>query len=139
MASLLPVIDFSPFLSSESTPEQKKATALEIDKACREVGFFYLKNHGVPLELMNSMLQQARGFFETATPEDKARIALRKKTEGGDNARGYLYVKNEEKGCHEVSLEVFNSSFVQNLMVRRQSTFTVPSKRVARLSQLEWA
>ena len=104
MASILPIIDFSPFLSPESTSEQRKTTALEIDKACREVGFFYLKNHGVPLELMNSMLQQARGFFETATAEDKAQIALKNKAEGGDNARGYLHVKNEEKGSHEVSL-----------------------------------
>lgn len=117
MASSLPIIDFFPFISPESTLEQKKSTALEIDKACREVGFFYLKNHGVPPELMESMLQQARGFFETATPEEKARIALRKKTEGGDNARGYLYVKNEEKGCHEVSVEVSHDSLVPNLLV----------------------
>jgi len=98
----LPVIDFGPFISETSTPEQKRATALEIDKACREVGFFYLKNHGVPLELMNEILGKARTFFENATSEEKSRISLRKKDEGGDNARGYLYVKNEKKGSHEV-------------------------------------
>lgn len=105
-APTLPVIDFGPYLAKDSTPEQKKETALAIDKACREVGFFYLKNHGVPIELMNDMLSKAREFFETATPEDKAKIALRKNDEGGDNARGYLHVKNEERGSHEVRLAV---------------------------------
>ena len=103
MASALPIIDFAPFLSMDSTSDQKLATAREIDKACREVGFFYLKNHGVPRELVQGMLTKAREFFETAGPEEKTALAIKKNEEGGDNARGYLKITSEAKGSHEVS------------------------------------
>jgi isopenicillin N synthase-like dioxygenase len=103
MASALPIIDFGPFLSASSTAGEKTKVALEIDKACREVGFFYLKNHGVPSNLIAEILGKSRDFFETATPEEKQRLALRKTDEGGDNARGWLRINNSEKGSHEVS------------------------------------
>lgn len=102
MAASLPVIDFAAFIDHASSPEEKKAVALQIDNACREVGFFYLKNHGVPMNLIGDMLTKSRNFFETATPEEKKRLALRKIAEGGDNARGFLKINNPEKGSHEV-------------------------------------
>ena len=102
MASALPIIDFTPFLSANSTNEEKKYIAQEIDKACREVGFFYLKGHGIPRELIAAMLDRAREFFETATMEEKESIAIRSLKEGGDNARGWLRVDGGEKGSHEV-------------------------------------
>ncbi|KAK5053145.1 hypothetical protein LTR84_002119 [Exophiala bonariae] len=98
----LPVIDFGPFLDASSSSFQKKQVAFEIDKACREVGFFYLKNHGVPAELVADMLAKTRHVFETATPEEKERLAMRGSAEGGDSARGWLKVKNAA-GAHEVS------------------------------------
>lgn len=98
----LPIIDFGPFLSSTSTASETNEVALEIDRACREVGFFYLKNHGVPKDITSGMLAQARHFFETATPEDKESIAIKGPSKGGDNARGWLKVVNAEKGSHEV-------------------------------------
>ena len=102
--SSLPVIDFSPFLSSDSSPERKRATAKEIDRACRDVGFFYLKNHGIPQELMQRMLENARTFFETATAEEKRLLAIKDPGDGiGDLARGFQRVEGGEKGSHEVS------------------------------------
>lgn len=102
MAAALPIIDFGPFLDPEASLEAKKNVALELDRACRDVGFFYLKNHGVPLELIKAMLDSAREFFEKATPEEKEKIALKKTAEGGDNARGWLRVKKQDAGSHEV-------------------------------------
>lgn len=102
MAPALPIIDFGPFLDPEASFEEKKNVAFELDRACREVGFFYLRNHGVPLEMMNAMLDGAREFFETATPEEKERIALKKTADGGDNARGWLSVQKADAGSHEV-------------------------------------
>ncbi|KAI1394638.1 oxoglutarate 3-dioxygenase [Hypoxylon fuscum] len=101
MAPVLPIIDFGPFLDPEASLEAKKNVAFELDRACRDVGFFYLKNHGVSLELMTAMLDSAREFFETASPEEKERIALRKTAEGGDNARGWLSVRKPDAGSHE--------------------------------------
>ncbi len=89
-------------MDPEASPEAKKNVASELDKACRDVGFFYLKNHGVPLELMKAMVDGGREFFETASPEEKQRIAMRKTAEGGDNARGWLQVKKADAGSHEV-------------------------------------
>lgn len=98
----IPIVDFAPFLAADSTEAERKQVALDIDKACREIGFFYLKNHGVPAELIANMLGEARGFFETASEDDKKAIAIKGPSGGGDNSRGYLKVINAEKGSHEV-------------------------------------
>ncbi|KAK6071576.1 2OG-Fe(II)oxygenase superfamily protein [Seiridium cupressi] len=101
MASTLPIIDFGPFIAPDATWQERRNVAAALDKACREVGFFYLKNHGVPSELMNGILDGARAFFETATRDDKKKIALRRLEEGGDNARGWLEIRSEKGGSHE--------------------------------------
>jgi isopenicillin N synthase-like dioxygenase len=103
MAQSLPIIDFEPFLKPESSISGKRRVALEIDRACRQIGFFYLKNHGVSAELMSAMLIHARTFFESATQQDKERIALKRTSEGGDNARGWLQVCKPDVGSHEVT------------------------------------
>jgi isopenicillin N synthase-like dioxygenase len=99
----LPVVDFAAFLDPSSTAEEKAKVARDIDQACRDVGFFYLKNHGVPRDLIAELLALTRDFFETATPTEKARLAMRGKHEGGDHARGWLKVVSPESGTHEVS------------------------------------
>lgn len=102
MASL-PVIDFSSFLDPKSSTKQKLCTALEIDNACREIGFFYLKNHGVPLWQVEDMLERGRQFIETASKEEKK--ALSRKPAGvddGDSARGYVKNNGKKRGTHEV-------------------------------------
>lgn len=102
MAPVIPIIDFGPYLDPETSEEAKKDVALTLDRACRDVGFFYLKNHGVPMELIRAMLDGAREFFEKATPEEKQRIAIKKTSKGGDNARGWLQVRKQDAGSHEV-------------------------------------
>ncbi|KAJ3092141.1 hypothetical protein HK102_010421 [Quaeritorhiza haematococci] len=95
----LPIIDISPFLASSedvkkdpSAPaaaasyieQAKKATGELIDKACREVGFFYLTGHGIPEEDLQEVRQLARDFF--ALPlEEKEEISIAKT----DKARGF--------------------------------------------------
>ncbi|KAK9780679.1 putative Oxoglutarate 3-dioxygenase [Seiridium cardinale] len=101
MASTLPIIDFGPFIDPDATWQERRNVAAALDKACREVGFFYLKNHGVPSELMNGILDGARTFFETASRDDKKKIALKRLEEGGDNARGWLEIRSEKGGSHE--------------------------------------
>ena len=45
----------------------KKAVAQEIYDACCRVGFFYIRNHGVPDKTVENMFDAAREFF--ALPE----------------------------------------------------------------------
>lgn len=100
--SELPVIDFSPFLDPSSTIDAKKSTALKIDRACRDVGFFYLSHHGIPAELMDGMLSNARSFFENTTIDERKEMALKDAGEGnGDGARGWQRVEGGAKGAHE--------------------------------------
>jgi isopenicillin N synthase-like dioxygenase len=69
----IPVIDLAPAASPD--PEAHKAVAWEIHKACRDTGFFYVKNHGVAQTLMAEQLAQARRFF--ALPlEDKMKLDM---------------------------------------------------------------
>lgn len=99
----LPIIDFFPFLDPASGPALKRATALEIDQACRDVGFFYLSNHGIDTELMQRMLDNARIFFEKAPQAEKQGLAIRKAGDGiGDSCRGFQRIDGGVKGVHEV-------------------------------------
>ena len=69
----IPVIDMAPFLQGE--PAARAATAKLIGEACREIGFFYIVNHGVSPYLVARTFDEAERFF--ALPEErKAEIAI---------------------------------------------------------------
>ena len=87
MTDALPVIDLSPLDEGEAGLAQ---VAAEIGSACRDVGFFYAVNHGVPPALMDKAFAASRGFF--ALPlADKQRIAI--DVVGGN--RGYSALLRE--------------------------------------------
>jgi isopenicillin N synthase-like dioxygenase len=69
----LPVIDFTPFISG--TDEARRATAKNIDRACRESGFFYLENHGIAPAIFADAFTAADKFFARPLAE-KQRIAI---------------------------------------------------------------
>jgi isopenicillin N synthase-like dioxygenase len=101
--SHVPIKDFSPFLDPQSSPEAKRGAALGIDKACREIGFFYVSNHGIDEELRSAMLSRAKTFFEEATEDEKRFISIKPDGPGGGgHARGFQRVDGGGKGAHEV-------------------------------------
>lgn len=68
----IPLIDFSQFSAS---PEQREEFLEQLRYAAREIGFFYLKNHGVDAQLLKDVQRVAREFF--ALPEeDKLAVAM---------------------------------------------------------------
>ena len=69
----LPIIDLSGFASGESFDR----VVAEIAAAARGPGFFYLVNHGVPLELMDRAFDESRAFFARPIAEKDA-IAIDK-------------------------------------------------------------
>lgn len=78
----IPQIDFGPMASEDIADRLKVAAALK--DACMNVGFFYLRNHGVPQEVIDATFDAAKRFF--ATPfEEKMRIHIRQ----SNNHRGY--------------------------------------------------
>jgi len=51
----IPVLDFGKFL--HGSDEEKQEIAKNIDEAFRKVGFVYLKNHGVPKEMVDKAFE----------------------------------------------------------------------------------
>jgi isopenicillin N synthase-like dioxygenase len=73
--SAIPVIDLAPFLHGDAA--SRAAVARQIGEACRNIGFFYIINHGVPDALVaNTFAESARFFAQTS--EEKAKIAIEK-------------------------------------------------------------
>jgi isopenicillin N synthase-like dioxygenase len=75
MSAPLPIIDFTGFASA--TPAYRQACADAIGKACREVGFFYLKGHDIAPAMTQAAFQASAAFF-AQTPDQKAAIAIEK-------------------------------------------------------------
>jgi len=62
----IPLLDFSLFTQSEQSQADFLA---QLRFAAREIGFFYLKNHGVDEQLLRDVQQVSRQFF--ALPEEE--------------------------------------------------------------------
>jgi isopenicillin N synthase-like dioxygenase len=69
---VIPVIDLEPYLAGR--PGAAAATAVELGRALRDVGFFVVVNHGIAQTLIDEVFGEARRFH--AQPMD-AKLALR--------------------------------------------------------------
>ncbi len=83
--SHVPVIDVSPLVNGAA---QRAQTAAQIERACRECGFFYVVGHGVDEQLSSQLEAYSRQFFAQSEPV-KMQIAMAK---GGRAWRGYFPV-----------------------------------------------
>jgi isopenicillin N synthase-like dioxygenase len=63
----IPVIDIGPSFSPAL--RERQAVAQEVHAACRDAGFFYVRNHGLPARLVDDMFAVSREFF--ARPMDE--------------------------------------------------------------------
>ncbi|HCF73521.1 MAG TPA: isopenicillin N synthase family oxygenase [Gammaproteobacteria bacterium] len=63
--SEIPLIDLAPLYSDNISAKQQMAA--ELREACIQVGFFYVKNHGIPDSIMQGVQAQTERFF--ALPE----------------------------------------------------------------------
>ena len=84
----VPVIDFGRFL--HGTARDRKATALAIGEACRNIGFFYIVGHDVPRATVDAVFAEAKRFFDQPV-EKKNAIAIAKSA----CHRGYFAVGGE--------------------------------------------
>jgi len=88
----IPVVDFGEFLHGSSS--QQREVAAQIGDACRNVGFMYLVNHGVPQSLINDVFAVSKQFFDLPL-ETKREVAY---VPGG--FRGYFGVRAEDLDQH---------------------------------------
>jgi hypothetical protein len=84
----IPIIDFAPMLGSDLAA--KRALATELRHACTEIGFFYIKNHGVPQDLIDAAFAECPRFFGLPLAEKMA-IHVRNST----NNSGYTPLLEE--------------------------------------------
>lgn len=89
--SEIPQIDIGPFL--EAAPTQDDIAV--IASACTDVGFFYVRNHGITQDLITELRSESQNFFEKPIDE-KMRVPLNARM------RGYLPLdyasyENEER------------------------------------------
>ncbi len=84
----LPVIDIAPLLERG---RRRDGVAREIERACRDTGFFYIAGHGVDADVVARLDRASRAFF--ALPNDeKMTIAMAR---GGRAWRGFFPVGGE--------------------------------------------
>lgn len=62
--AIVPIIDISALFGDDQ--EKRLATANEIGKACKEIGFFIIVGHQVSDEVINGAWESTRLFFETS-------------------------------------------------------------------------
>lgn len=70
----IPLIDIGPSLHGDAAA--RKSVAALIGKACREIGFFQITNHGVSQQAQDGILEQARRFFHDLPPAKKRELHI---------------------------------------------------------------
>ena len=99
---MLEVIDVAGLRDKD--PAAIGRIAKEIGTACRDIGFFYVRNHGIPQGLMNGVFAVAKEFF--AQPLDRKQAISIKKSK---HNRGYAGVSSERLDSKNADLqEAFN-------------------------------
>ncbi|KAL4974713.1 hypothetical protein BDW66DRAFT_167573 [Aspergillus desertorum] len=91
----IPVIDLSTLNSPHFRERQKLAACVK--NACIEVGFFYIKNHGISGELIDRAFEAARRFFALGK-EQKLECYLA----NSKNFRGYSPLYGEKPSNPEL-------------------------------------
>ena len=85
----LPIISMAG-LSSEQ-PAERQATANELGRACRDIGFFYLVDHGIPDSVFEALFEDASAFF--SLPSDRKEALSIKRS---PHNRGYVAIQDEK-------------------------------------------
>jgi isopenicillin N synthase-like dioxygenase len=99
---MLEVIDLAGLGSADAAAIRR--IAAELGRACRETGFFYIRNHGVPAALMSAMFERSAAFFASARAE-KDEFEIRK----SPHNRGYVGIATESLNLAQADLkEAFN-------------------------------
>ncbi|TCN19775.1 isopenicillin N synthase family dioxygenase [Sinorhizobium americanum] len=83
----IPIVDVGPLLDNSGA----LAVAKEIRWAFANVGFMYVKNHGVPAQLVDDTFAQARAFFDQPL-EEKMKLHI---VNSGVALRGYVEIFGE--------------------------------------------
>jgi isopenicillin N synthase-like dioxygenase len=99
----LPILDLSTW--REPDPASLTRIAAQAGAACRDVGFFYVVNHGVDEDLIAGAFDQSRRFFALPLAE---RQALAIETIGGNRGYSGMFHEALDPGRGPDMKEAFN-------------------------------
>ena len=91
MPDILPIIDLEPLFCADLSA--RRVLADDIEQACRNTGFFYIRNHRIPEILITSTFAEVKRFFALPLAE-KRTIAI----EQSPCHRGYFGLGSENDG-----------------------------------------
>jgi isopenicillin N synthase-like dioxygenase len=96
----VPIVDIAPIVLPDSDPEALRAAVDLVGAACRDVGFFYVRGHGIPSADCALMLAETRRFFDLPLGE-KMSIRMGRTSQ----FRGYVpllgEVTDDKRDYHE--------------------------------------
>lgn len=104
-AETIPIVDLA---GCSTSAKAREAVALGLREACRDIGFFYVANHGVPEALLKAQLTAAARFF--ALP-DEPKLAL----SAEKSARRLGYESMSRQVLDEGSAADLKESFMYSL------------------------
>jgi len=117
--SEIPVIDLANLTAGE--PAAVAEIAAAVTEAAENVGFFYVRNHGIPQSRIDDMLALAHEFFAHA-PEDKRSVAV------NDYHHGFIEIG--EAQMYEGANVDLKESFVWGLDVEADDSDTLAGNRL---------
>jgi isopenicillin N synthase-like dioxygenase len=85
----LPLISLAGLRSDN--PAERQAIAAELGRACRDVGFFYVVDHGIPDSVCQGAFELARQLFALPA-EDKEALSIKR----SPHNRGYVAMADEK-------------------------------------------
>ncbi|PFH54008.1 hypothetical protein AMATHDRAFT_793 [Amanita thiersii Skay4041] len=94
----IPVIDLVDIRSSDTNTRQVLAN--QVRDACINVGFFYVKNHGIPEDVISNALEMSKRFFDLPL---ESKMKIENKTTA--NFKGYaplLSANNDSEGSGDL-------------------------------------
>jgi isopenicillin N synthase-like dioxygenase len=86
MLNVIPVIDLAPALNGSA--EDRRAVAEEIDRTCREIGFFTIRGHGVDPALIDGLRAMSYDFFNQPLDQKQVMAPPDSQTPRGYRALG---------------------------------------------------
>lgn len=97
--SQVPVIDIESWVSETANPDARAEVVRKITKACREIGFFAIQNHGMNQAVIEEVWEASRTFFDLPL-EQKIR---HKSNDDAEYPYGYENSEKLQRGKGEVT------------------------------------
>lgn len=118
----IPVIDLGPFLAGQ--PGALARASAKVGRACEEVGFFTIANHGIDAAAVERAFAAARAFFDLPH-EAKMRIEVCR------NQMGYIPIKTSVLRTSTIN-ENTKADLNETYVARRERTASHPLVRAGR-------